>query len=92
VFEFDSLRDNPAAKTARAYFDARTRAIDIAQQRRAAQGNPPVYTDPLGGQQMADLRGDLRLVGFILSYSEPDFERLWSDVLLREVDVRAEDR
>lgn len=92
VFEFDSLRDNPAAKTARAYFDARTRAIDIAQQRRAEQGNPPVYTDPLGGQQMADLRGDLRLVGFILSYSEPDFERLWSDVLLREVDVRAEDR
>lgn len=91
VRELDSLQDNPTASVARAYFDYRDRAIEVAQERRAAQGDQPVYSDPLGGKQMADLRGNLRLIGYILSYSKPDFRRLWTDVLLREVDVRSGD-
>lgn len=87
VFELESLQDNTVAQVARQYFSLRDQAIQIANQRRANSNVIPAGNAPLSGKANQDLRGRLRLAGFLLANAYPDFERVWLDVLFDEVDV-----
>ena len=80
----DSLvDDNPVARAARVYFEERDRAIAIAQARR----DQPAMSNPLSGDKNADVRAYLRYVGETLVRRYPEFERMFSRELFREVDV-----
>lgn len=87
VFELDVLEDNEVAMVARQYFEIRDEAIKIADAVRVERGSLQPTTNPLSGKEFAPLRARLRLAGFLLSDTYPGFERMWNDVLFREVDV-----
>lgn len=71
------LAGNPVAEAAAVYFDERNKRIAEAYARNRKT---------LAAQDNADLRGQLRIVGEELARLYPEFERLWDDVLFREVD------
>jgi len=83
----DLLADNSAAESVRLYATARDEAIEAANARRVADGRLPATQAALSGNANADLRAVLRLYGESLAIYNPDFERVWSDVLFNEVDL-----
>ena len=80
------LDGNSAAETIRMYAAAREDVLAAANGRRVAAGNLPVTDNILSGKANADLRSYLFLYGQSLAVQNPDFERVWADVLFNEVD------
>jgi len=81
------LENNSAAESLRMYGLAREEIMGVANSRREAAGRLPATQNVLSGQANADLRAFLRLYGESLALYNPDFERVWSDVLFYEVDL-----
>jgi hypothetical protein len=81
------LETNSAAESVRMYGVARDEVLNVANQRREAEGRLPATQNILSGKGNADLRAFLRLYGETLALYNPDFERVWSDVLFYEVDL-----
>ena len=81
------LEDNSAAESLRMYGLAREEIMNVANSRREAAGRLPATQSVLSGAANADLRAFLRLYGESLAFYNPDFERVWSDVLFYEVDL-----
>lgn len=90
VTDLESLQDNPTAKAARTYLAARDAAVREANTRRLNEGGSTLFDSPLERSSDADLRGRLRTIGFTLAYTNPDFQALWNEVFLPEVDVLGE--
>ena len=88
VFELDVLADNDVANVARTYLTMRREAIDLANEVRVQEGGLPASKNALSGNRFAPLRHRLRLAGFMLAATYPEFERMWNDVLFTEVDIR----
>ena len=80
------LDGNSAAETVRIYAAAREEILAAANARRVAAGGLPATDNILSGQANADLRSYLFLYGQSLAVQNPDFERVWADVLFNEVD------
>ena len=81
------LETNSAAEAVRMYGTAREEILRVANQRRESEGRLPATQNVLSGKGNADLRAFLRLYGETLALYNPDFERVWSDVLFYEVDL-----
>lgn len=87
ALELDATADNAAANGMREYFTYRDEMIRIANARRVSEGRREVDEgQALRGDANADLRAVLRIVGFGLTQTNPEFSRVWSDVLFTEVD------
>jgi len=86
VFELDVLQDNETARIMRIYFEERKKTIDLVESVRTERGLAP-KKNPLSGKENEPIRWRLRLIGFILADTFPEFSRVWNDVLYEEVDV-----